>query len=33
VAGWKDADRQPIGEVANPLLIGPSDDEMRGVIG
>jgi len=32
VAGWMNADRQAIGEAANPLLIGLSDDEMWGVI-
>jgi hypothetical protein len=33
VAGRMDADRQAIGEVANPLLIAPSDDETWGVVG
>jgi hypothetical protein len=32
VAGWMDADREAIGEVANPLLIALSDDQVRGVI-
>jgi hypothetical protein len=33
VAGWMDADRQAIGEVANPSLIVLTDAQMRGVVG
>ncbi len=33
VAGWMDADRQAIGEVANPSLIALTDAQMRGVVG
>ena len=33
VAGWMDADRQTIGEVANPSLIALTDAQMRGVVG
>lgn len=33
VAGWMDADRQAIGEVANLSLIALTDAQMRGFVG
>jgi hypothetical protein len=32
VAGWMGADRQAIGEVANPSLIAVTDAQMWGVV-
>jgi hypothetical protein len=32
-AGRMEADRQAIGEVANPWLVSLSDDQVRGVVG
>lgn len=32
VAGWMDADRQAIGEVANPSLNAVTDAQMWGVV-